>query len=123
MPAARGVLDDDELLAALLCHPIISQDQQAVAELQQTSKQLQAAVARLLPPGMPPVTLHVTCQPRCSHLGCGCASMAACRGSWRCKLPAARPAAPPSPLTGYGTRQHQPAHTGLSACRIPLLQS
>jgi hypothetical protein len=54
----RHLLTDDELQEVLLCHPIISQDQQAVAALQQASKQLQAVIAQLLP-GMLPVTLHV----------------------------------------------------------------
>jgi hypothetical protein len=49
----------DELEGVLLWHPSISQNQQAVAALQQTSQQLQAAVAQWLP-GALPVTLHVT---------------------------------------------------------------
>uniref|UniRef100_A0A383WI33 F-box domain-containing protein n=1 Tax=Tetradesmus obliquus TaxID=3088 RepID=A0A383WI33_TETOB len=48
---------DYRLLKPLLRHPSISQDQQAIAALLQTSKQLQAAVAELLP-GKLPVVLH-----------------------------------------------------------------
>jgi hypothetical protein len=48
---------DHRLQSTLLRHPSISQDQQVVAALLQTSQQLQAAVAQLLP-GQLPVVLH-----------------------------------------------------------------
>jgi hypothetical protein len=48
---------DHRLHSTLLRHPSISQDQQVVAALLQTSQQLQAAVAQLLP-GQLPVVLH-----------------------------------------------------------------
>uniref|UniRef100_A0A383W3M9 Uncharacterized protein n=1 Tax=Tetradesmus obliquus TaxID=3088 RepID=A0A383W3M9_TETOB len=48
---------DHRLLTPLLRHSSFSKEQQAVAALQQTSKQLQAAVAQLLP-GQLPVVLH-----------------------------------------------------------------
>jgi hypothetical protein len=45
------------LQAALLCHPTIGQDQQMVAQLQQTSQEMQAAVAELCAARLP-VVLH-----------------------------------------------------------------
>jgi hypothetical protein len=48
---------DHRLLVALLRHPSISQDLQAVAALQQTSKQLQTAIAESLLAGQLPVVL------------------------------------------------------------------
>jgi hypothetical protein len=48
---------DHRLQSTLLRHPSISQDQQVVAALLQTSQQLQAAAAQLLP-GQLPVVLH-----------------------------------------------------------------
>jgi hypothetical protein len=62
-------LDDDGLLAVLLRHPSISQDQQVVAALQATSKPLQAAAARLLRPGTLAGTLHVTRRAQVQSLG------------------------------------------------------
>jgi hypothetical protein len=53
--------------AALLCHPSISQDQQVVAALQQTSKQLQAAVAQVLQ-GQLSVAIHTGRLPQAASL-------------------------------------------------------
>jgi hypothetical protein len=51
-------MQNPQLLIPLLQHPSINQDQQVVAALQQTSQQLQAAVAELLA-GQLPVALHI----------------------------------------------------------------
>jgi hypothetical protein len=51
-------MHDPQLHDPILRHPIISQDQQVVAQLQQVSKELQAAVAQVLA-GQVPVTLAV----------------------------------------------------------------
>jgi hypothetical protein len=48
---------DIRLQPALLCHPTIGQDQQMVAQLQQTSQEMQAAVAELCAARLP-VVLH-----------------------------------------------------------------
>jgi hypothetical protein len=51
-------MHDPPLLVPLLRHPSISQNQQVLAALLQTSQQLQAAVAELLA-GQLPVVLHI----------------------------------------------------------------
>jgi hypothetical protein len=55
---AMHSMHDPELHTPFLRHPSISQDQQAVVQLQQVSKELQAAVAQLLA-GQVPVALDV----------------------------------------------------------------
>jgi hypothetical protein len=55
---AMRSMHDPQLHTPILRHPSISQDQQAVVQLQHLSKDLQAAVAQLLA-GQVPVTLGV----------------------------------------------------------------